>query len=65
MSPDKTEHQNQTEQILILIHVQSLTSLLILSYLINLYGIFKCPVPGKNQWELGTHLSYALENPPF
>jgi len=52
MSPDKPERQNQTEQILILIHVQPLILTVILSYLINLNGIFKLLVPGKNQWEL-------------
>lgn len=65
MSPDKPEHQNKTEEILIVTHVQPLTLLVILSYLINLQGIFNFPVPGKNKWELGTHLSYALETPPL
>lgn len=65
MPHDKLEHQIHIEQILMLFHVQLLILSVILIYLINLYGIFKLIVTGKNQWELGIHLSYALENPLF
>lgn len=48
MPHDKLEHQIHIEQILMLFHVQLLILLVILIYLINLYGIFKLIVTGKN-----------------